>query len=105
MYIIFFLQIDKIMNNMLKQINTLSIMSKHKLSIILLIFGVFGVSFNGLIMRSISSSDPSQILFYRSLSFSKTEVSVLIFDVGAGSAFENVYSVFSVVCEYCVLSE
>ena len=78
MYIIFFLQIDKIMNNMLKQINTLSIMSKHKLSIILLIFGVFGVSFNGLIMRSISSADPWQILFYRSLSFSIT-ISIILF--------------------------
>ena len=44
-------------------------MSKRKLSIIFLIFGVIGISFGGLIMRSISSGDPWQILFYRSLSF------------------------------------
>ena len=53
-------------------------MSKRKLSIIFLIFGVIGISFGGLIMRSISSGDPWQILFYRSLSFSIT-FSIILF--------------------------
>ena len=53
-------------------------MSKRKLSIILLIFGVIGISFGGLIMRSISSGDPWQILFFRSLSFSTTFSVILL---------------------------
>ena len=53
-------------------------MSKRKLSIILLIFGVVGISFGGLIMRSISSGDPWQILFFRSLSFSITFSVILL---------------------------
>ena len=52
--------------------------SPRKFSVLLLIVGSTGISFGGLIMRSISSGDPWQILFYRSLSFSIT-ISIILF--------------------------
>ena len=43
--------------------------SNRNLSIILLITGSVGISFGGLIMRSINNADPWQIAFYRALAF------------------------------------
>jgi len=43
--------------------------SNRNLSILLLITGSVGISFGGLVMRSIHNADPWQIAFYRSLAF------------------------------------
>ena len=43
--------------------------SNRNLSILLLITGSVGISFGGLIMRTINNADPWQIAFYRSLAF------------------------------------
>ena len=45
------------------------IIPERKLSIILLIIGAVGISFGGLIMRSVNTADSWQIIFYRALSF------------------------------------
>ena len=43
--------------------------SNRNLSILLLIPGIVGISFGGLIMRNINTADPWQIAFYRALAF------------------------------------
>ena len=55
------------------------IIPKRKLSIILLIIGTIGISFGGLIMRSVSTADSWQIIFYRALSFVITFSFVLFY--------------------------
>ena len=55
------------------------IIPERKLSIILLIIGTIGISFGGLIMRSVSTADSWQIIFYRALSFVITFSFVLFY--------------------------
>ena len=53
--------------------------SNRNLSILLLITGIVGISFGGLIMRNINNADPWQITFYRSLAFLFSITLVLIY--------------------------
>ena len=54
------------------------IIPERKLSILLLIIGTIGISFGGLIMRSVGTADSWQIIFYRASSFVIT-FSVVLF--------------------------